>query len=75
MTRMKTNITSLPKQNSGNEWGQLRQYEDQVNKMVMERGVEEAIEDVTVKTRVKKFKASSSRTFVNLKNQVSGIYR
>eukprot|EP00092_Neocalanus_flemingeri_P032247 GFUD01035054.1.p1 GENE.GFUD01035054.1~~GFUD01035054.1.p1 ORF type:complete len:188 (-),score=62.32 GFUD01035054.1:142-705(-) len=60
-------------------WAQLRQYEDQVGDRVVEgtvdREMDEVIVNVTAMTRLQQIKESSSRTFANLKNQVSGIYR
>ena len=57
------------------KWGQMRQRgEDELDSMVETEDLE-VIDDVTVKTRVKQLKESSSRTFASMKKQISVIYR
>ena len=69
----------MPKQskheNISSKWDQLRQFEDQEDDSVVEKDAEEVTEAVTAKIRMKQLKESSSRTFFNLKSQVSGFYR
>jgi len=56
-------------------WGQLRQYEDEENDSTVERVTKAETEAATSKNKMKQLRESSSRTFFNLKNQVSGLYR
>ena len=56
-------------------WGQLRQYEDEENDSTVERVARVETEAATSKNKMKQLRESSSRTFFNLKNQVSGLYR
>ena len=69
----------MPKQSKhesiSSKWDQLRNDEDHDGSSVVEKDTEEVTEAVTVKIRMKQLRESSSRTFLSLKNQVSGFYR